>query len=300
MFSGPAMSSAKVDSAFFFMVAAAAVLLFLVMTVTVVFVVRYRAKRHPRPVPVKDSTLLEIVWTVIPLALVMVMFYFGWVNFEFLRTPPTGSMPVQVTARQWSWLFRYENGREEGLLRVPLGRPVSLSMTSVDVIHCLFIPAFRIKEDCVPGLKTHLWFAADEAGTYELFCSEYCGVGHSHMRSQVIVMPAADFDRWYQAPEEKGAESQGLKVLTSKGCIGCHSLDGSRSTGPSFKALLGKQEVVISTGRERTVTVDAEYIRRSLLEPNSDVVKGYQAMMPQLPVTDEELKEIVAYLETIK
>ena len=300
MFSGPAMSSAKVDSAFFFMVAAAAVLLFLVMTVTVVFVVRYRAKRHPRPVPVKDSTLLEIVWTVIPLALVMVMFYFGWVNFEFLRTPPPGSMPVEVTARQWSWLFRYENGREEDLLRVPLGRPVSLSMTSVDVIHCLFIPAFRIKEDCVPGLKTHLWFAADEAGTYELFCSEYCGVGHSHMRSQVIVMPEADFDRWYLAPQETGAAAQGLKVLTSKGCLGCHSVDGSRGAGPSFKGLLGKQEAVISAGQERTVMVDSEYIKRSILEPGSDVVKGYQAMMPRLPVTDEEWKEIIAYLETIK
>jgi cytochrome c oxidase subunit 2 len=300
MFPGAAVSSGKVDSAFFFMASVAAVLLFLVMTMTVIFLIRYRAKRHPRPLPVKDSTLLEVVWTVIPLALVMVMFYFGWVNFEFIRTPPEGAMPVEVTARQWSWLFRYADGREEDILRVPLGRPVNLTMTSVDVIHCLFIPAFRIKEDCVPGLKTHLWFQADEVGTYELFCTEYCGVGHSHMRSQVLVMPEADFDRWYEAPEEKGAEPRGLKVLTIKGCLGCHSLDGSRQVGPSFKALLGRQEVVVSEGRERTVTVDAEYIKRSILEPNSEIVKGYQAIMPRAPLTDEDLKEIIAYLETLK
>jgi cytochrome c oxidase subunit 2 len=300
MFPGAAVSSGKVDSAFFFMVVSAAVLLFIVMTMTIVFLIRYRAKRHPQPLPVQDSTLLEVVWTVIPLALVLLIFYFGWVNFQFVRTPPAGAMPVNVTARQWSWLFSYENGREEDVLRVPLGRPVNLTMTSVDVIHCLFIPAFRIKEDCVPGLKTHLWFQADETGAYELFCSEYCGVGHSHMRSQVIVMPGEDFDRWYQTPEETGAEQKGLKVLRSKGCLGCHSLDGSRGVGPSFKGLMGKQEVVVTAGRERTVTVDAEYIKRSILEPNSDVVKGFSAIMPKLPVTDEDMAAILAYLETVK
>ncbi len=230
----------------------------------------------------------------------MVMFYFGYVDFEFIRNPPAGAMPVQVTARQWSWLFRYANGREDDVLRVPLGRPVALSMTSVDVLHCLYIPAFRIKEDCVPGMTTHLWFDADAAGTYEIFCTEYCGVGHSHMRSQCIVMPAADFDKWYAAPEEAGLAAAGLKILKSKGCLGCHSIDGSRKVGPTFKSLIGLQQAVTAASRARTVTVDAEYVRQYVLRPNVDVVKGYQPIMPNIPVTNEDLDAIIGYLETLR
>jgi cytochrome c oxidase subunit 2 len=300
MFQGAAASTGKVDSAFFFSVASAAVLLLLVMTVMAVFLIRYSARRRPRSEPVKDSVTLEIVWTVIPLALVMVMFYFGWIDFKFIRNPPAGAMPVEVTARQWSWLFRYANGREDDVLRVPLGRPVKLTLASLDVVHCLFIPAFRIKEDCVPGMKTHLWFDADEAGTYELFCSEYCGVGHSHMRSQVIVMPAADFDAWYAAPEETGMAAAGLKVLKNKGCLGCHSVDGSRKVGPTFKGLVGKQQTVTTAGQERTVTADAAYIRKYIVDPNVDVIAGYAAVMPKVPVTPENLDAILAYLETLK
>jgi len=300
MFQGAAASTGKVDSAFFLIVASAAVLLLLVMTVMVVFLLRYNARRRPHAQPVKDSVALEIVWTVIPLGLVMVMFYFGWVDFEYIRNPPAGAMPVEVTARQWSWLFRYANGREDDVLRVPVGRPVRLTMTSLDVVHSLYIPAFRIKEDCVPGMKTHLWFEADETGAYELFCTEYCGVGHSHMRSQVIVVPAADFDAWYGAAEETGAAALGLKVLKSKGCLGCHSIDGSRKVGPSFKGLYGKQQTVLTGGQERTVTAGAEYIRGYILGPNKDVIEGYPAIMPQIPVTADDLDAILAYLETLK
>ncbi len=300
MFPGAAVSAGKVDSAFFFIVVSSGALLLLVTAIMIVFVLRYGHRRRPHPQPVKDSVPLEIVWTAVPLALVLVMFYFGYVDFEFIRNPPAGAMPVEVTARQWSWLFRYANGREDDVLRVPVGRPVAMTMTSLDVIHCLYIPAFRIKEDCVPGFKTHLWFEADEAGTYEIFCSEYCGVGHSHMRSQCIVMPAADFDAWYNSPEETGTAAAGLKVLKSKGCLGCHSIDGSDKIGPTFKGLLGKTENVVTAGRAKTVTADDAYVRQYILAPNSDIIKGYQPIMPQVPVTKEELDAIVAYLETLK
>ena len=300
MFQGAAASTAKVDSAFFFIVLSSAVLLVVVTVLMLVFVARYSRRRHPEAVPVRDSVALEIAWTALPLALVMVMFYFGYVDFEFIRNPPAGAMPVEVTARQWSWLFRYANGREDDILRVPLGRPVALSMTSLDVLHCLYIPAFRIKEDCVPGMKTHLWFDADEAGTYEVFCTEYCGVGHSHMRSQVVVMPAADFDAWYASPEAVGPAAAGLKVLKSKGCLGCHSTDGSDKVGPTFKGLMGRDQAVTRAGRAVNVTVDDAYVRQSILEPNADVVRGFQPLMPKIDVTEADLDAIVAYLETVK
>jgi cytochrome c oxidase subunit II len=300
MFQGAAVSTGKVDSAFFFIVVSSAGLLVIVTVLMLVFVARYNRRRHPEPRAVRDNVALELVWTVLPLALVMVMFYFGYVDFRFIRTPPEGAMPVAVTARQWSWLFRYANGREDDVLRAPLGRPVALSMTSLDVLHCLFIPAFRIKEDCVPGMTTHLWFDADEAGTYEIFCTEYCGVGHSHMRSQVIVMPAADFDRWYAAPEEAGPAAAGLRVLKAKSCLGCHSTDGSPKEAPSFKGLSGQLVAVTSAGRARTVTADADYIRRSVLQPDADIVRGYDPIMPKIPITNEEIEAVVAYLETLK
>jgi len=300
MFFGPANTTGKVDSAFFFIVAAAAILLVLVMIVMIAFLIKYRRERHPEPEAVKESVLLEVVWTVIPLGLVMVMFYFGWVDFEYIRNPPPDAMEVDVTARQWSWLFHYANGSEDDVLRVPANQPVKLIMTSVDVLHCLFIPAFRIKEDCVPGLKTHLWFNANEPGTYEIFCSEYCGVGHSHMRSSVIVLSQNDFDTWYRTAAEAGPVAEGLTVLKSKGCLGCHSLDGTRRVGPTLQGLAGRPVTVVTAGREQTLAADAAYIKASILDPGRDIVKGYQAVMPKIQVTDQELDEIVAYLETLK
>jgi cytochrome c oxidase subunit II len=300
MFSGAALSTGKVDSAFFFIVAAAVVLLVGVMATMLVFVVRYNHRRHPQSRPVRESVGLEIVWTVVPLVLVLVMFYFGWVDFEYIRNPPPDAMTVEVTARQWSWLFAYVNGKADDVLRVPLDRPVRLVMTSLDVLHCLYIPAFRIKEDCVPGMKTHMWFEADELGSYDLFCTEYCGVGHAHMRSRVVVMPQADFDGWYAQPEETGVVAQGLKALKSGGCLGCHTLDGTKKVGPTFRGLVGSSQVVLRGGKEQMVNVDTGYVRRYILDPNKDVVKGYPAIMPKVALDDATLNAILDYLETIR
>jgi cytochrome c oxidase subunit 2 len=209
-------------------------------------------------------------------------------------------MTIQVTARQWSWLFTYDNGKHSDVLRVPLEKPVRLIMTSADVLHCLFIPAYRIKEDCVPGMKTHLWFTADVIGSYDIYCTEYCGVGHSHMRSKVVVMAPGDFERWQAAPESTALADLGPKILQSKGCLGCHTLDGSPKVGPTFKGLFGRKETVSTKGRERAVSVDEAYIIRSIREPQADTVKGYPPVMPPIPLTDDELKTIVAYLETVK
>ncbi|MGV8057237.1 MAG: cytochrome c oxidase subunit II [Smithellaceae bacterium] len=239
--SGASNTAGLVNEALIFIVVACIALLALVTICMVAFLILYNRKRHSRPEKVKESTLLEVIWTVIPTILVCGMFYVGWTDFKYIRNPPQDALTVDVTARQWSWLFEYDNRKQSDVLNVPLGKPVKLILTSVDVIHSLFIPAYRIKEDCVPGMKTRLWFTADEIGSYDLFCSEYCGVGHSHMRSKVVVMTAENFAKWLNTAEGGSAAERGPKILQAKGCLGCHSLDGSPRIGPTFKSLSGQK-----------------------------------------------------------
>src|SRR5208282_4384806 len=171
---------------------------------------------------------------------------------------------------------------------------------SANLIHSLYIPAFRIKEDAVPGLKTHLWFKADEVGSFDIFCTEYCGTGHSHMLSKVVVMADNEFDKWYASAEAAGAKERGMNLLQVKGCLGCHTTDGTKKIGPSFKGLFGMKETVITDGKEHEIIVDEAFIRKAVLQPGADLVKGYPKIMPQLPVTPEELDAIVAALKELK
>jgi cytochrome c oxidase subunit 2 len=296
---GPANTTGKVDAAFIFIVAICVALLAIVTFAMVFFLIKYNRKRHPQHEEVRENLALEILWTVIPTILVMLMFYFGWVNFDYIRNAPSDAMPVNVIGRQWSWLFQYENGTQSYVLRVPVGKPVKLILTSQDVIHSFFIPAFRIKEDCVPGMKTHLWFNANETGTYEVFCTEYCGMEHSHMLSKVIVMPVGDFDRWYKSGQKVPA-NRGYELLQSKGCLGCHTTDGTPKVGPTFKGLFGSKVTVLTNGREREIVADEEYLKRSVRQPGADIVKGFPNIMPTIPVTDDELETIIDYIETLK
>ena len=297
---GPSNTAGKVESAFLFIVVTSVILLAIVTFLMILFLIKYNVKRHPQHEKVKESLSLEITWTVIPTLLVLMMFYFGWVDFQYIRNPPKDAIPVDVIARQWSWHFEYENGRQSDVLRVPVGKPIKLIMTSQDVIHSLFIPAFRIKEDCVPGMKTHLWFNANELGSYDIFCTEYCGVGHSHMLSKVIVMPENDFEQWYKTIEVSAPSDMGMKLLRDKGCLGCHSTDGTSKIGPTFKDIFGRKVTVFTNGKERVVTVDEEYLKRSVLQPGVDIVKGYSPIMPTIPVTSQELETIVDFLKTLK
>jgi cytochrome c oxidase subunit 2 len=300
MFLGPSNTAGKVETAFLLLVGISVALLVLVTFFTILFLIRYNSKRHPRPQEVKESVALEVIWTAVPVALVLAMFYFGWVDFDYVRNPPRDAIPVNVTARQWSWLFEYGNGRKSEILRVPVGKPVKLILTSEDVIHSLYVPAFRIKEDCVPGMKTHLWFNARQPGSYDIFCTEYCGVGHSHMRSQVVVMPGDDFDKWYAGVEPAGPDQKGLTILKEKGCLGCHSIDGSQKIGPTLRGTYGKKVSVLTDGKGREVTADEEYLERSILQPGADVVRGYAPIMPAIPLSGEELQTLIDYLKTLK
>jgi len=293
-------TAAKVDSAFLFIVCSSVVLLVLVTFFMVFFVIRYSRKRNPHPDQIEGNVFLEIIWTVVPTVLVLVMFYVGWSDFSYIRNAPDDAMPVQVTGMMWAWQFEYKNGKQSDVLKVPLGKPVKLILTSADVIHSLYIPAFRIKEDAVPGLKTHLWFKANELGSYDIFCTEYCGTGHSHMRSKVVVMADNEFDKWYESAEAPGEKDKGLKLMQVKGCLGCHTTDGTKKIGPTFKGIFGRKDTVVTDGKEHVIIVDDAFLRKAVLQPGADLVKGYPKIMPKLPVTPEELDSIIAALKELK
>jgi cytochrome c oxidase subunit II len=298
------------DSTFYFILGIAVTLLVANTAVMIYFVIRYSRKRNPVAEDVRENLPLEIIWTVVPTILVLAIFFVGLKGFQYMRTVPPGAMPVKVMARQWSWTFTYENGKEDSVLRVPVRKPVKLLITSADVLHSLFIPAYRIKEDCVPGMDTYLWFLPDELGSYDLFCTEYCGVGHHEMITKVEVMPEKEFTAWYEARAEaaeekaekkKGKPAPGASLLEVKGCLACHTTDGTPKIGPTFKGLLGKKEVVIRNGKEREIVVDESFIRQTLLEPELDRVKGFPPIMPSQKglLTDEQIEEIVEYLKTL-
>jgi cytochrome c oxidase subunit 2 len=299
MFAGASNTAGWVNEAFVLIVAICVGLLLIVTFFMILFLIKYNKKSHPKPEVVKENTTIEVIWTVIPTLLVAFMFYLGWVNFEYVRNPPRDAQTIHVIAQQWQWLFQYENGKQSNVLTVPVGKPIKLLMTSRDVIHSLYIPAFRVKEDCVPGFQTHLWFTANETGSFDLFCTEYCGVGHSHMRSKVEVVSAEDFKKWYgEKPEE--SENKGIAILREKGCLGCHTTDGTAKVGPTFLGFFGRKVSVSTNGKDRSIVADEEYIRKSIMHPKADIVKGYPAVMPEIPLEEKEMHSVIDYLKTLK
>ncbi len=304
IFSGATgISGRVVDNVFLYILIICLILLGLITFLMIYFVIRYRREKHPQPVDIEGSKWLEIAWTAIPTLIVLGMFYYGLSGFEFLKKVPPGAMEVKVIARQWSWLFQYENGAQETQLKVPVGKPVKLLLTSQDVIHGFYAPAFRIKQDAVPGMTTYLWFQATETGTFDVMCSQYCGLEHSHMLTKIVVLPEEDFTKWYQGKKEKVAEkgpSLGEKLYQEEGCVGCHSTDGSPRVGPTFKGLLGKSEEVIKAGKEQKVVVDEVFIRNYIENPNVVKVEGYPPIMPKISLTEAELIALVDYIKSLK
>ncbi|MBI5740299.1 MAG: cytochrome c oxidase subunit II [Nitrospirae bacterium] len=303
MLPGLLNQTGRVDNVFFFIVAVSVVILSIVTFTMIFFLIRFNRKRNPVAKDIEGSLPLEIIWITVPTILVMAMFYYGWAGFRIMRNPPEDAMPVKVSARMWAWTFTYENGLNSDELRVPLGKPVKLIITSEDVLHSLFIPAFRVKEDAVPGMETYLWFLPDSAGEYDLFCTEYCGVGHHSMISKVIVMPQEEYAAWFAKKETPVAGGRdALKLMEKKGCLVCHTTDGAKAVGPSFKGIFGKKETVITGGKERTVVVDKEYLRKSILSPGEDVVKGYPPVMPPQEglLSDEEIEIIINHIKGLK
>lgn len=281
---------------FFFLISITAVMIF--------FVVRYSKKRHPQAKQVENNSGVEITWTVIPLILVLIMFYYGYIAFLPMRHAPKDALIVKTTGQMWAWDFEYPNGKHSPELIVPVNKAIKLDMNSKDVIHGMEIPEFRLKEDVIPGRQTMLWFIANHEGSYRIFCSFYCGVAHSGMLSMVRVLSQDKYNQWLlEIPKKVVSAEAGLKVLQQNTCTACHSLDGSKIVGPTFKGFYGSKHAVLTDGKEREITVDSTYIKNSILTPDMDVAKGFnKGLMRSYKsvVTDEDIKCVIEYFKSIK
>ncbi|QJE01862.1 cytochrome c oxidase subunit II [Massilia forsythiae] len=269
-----------------------------VFVLIVVMCVRYRAGTKVNRVnPPAGNRALESTWIAIPMLIFFGVFAWAAIDYVKLYDPPDDAMPVYVVAKQWMWKAEHRNGKREiGELHVPLGTPVRLLMTSQDVIHSFFVPAFRIKQDVLPGRYTAAWFDAKAAGEYRLFCAEFCGTDHAVMGGRIVVMPPAAFARWLEeGPRQPGMAARGYELMRSYGCTGCHAA-GSSVHAPLLEGLLGR-EVHLSDGR--TVRADAAYVRDSILLPQKDVVAGYAPVMPSFAgqIAEEDLLAIIEYLK---
>jgi cytochrome c oxidase subunit 2 len=285
-----------------FLLAITAFFSVLIAGLIVYFAIKYR-RRSPDAVGQRqhgNMMLLEITWTVIPFMITMVIFVWGASVYFAMATPPAETLNIYVVGKQWMWKFQHLDGqREINELHVPVGRNVKLITTSEDVIHDLFVPAFRMKADVLPGRYVSIWFHATTPGRYHLFCAEYCGTRHSGMIGDVIVMEASEYQEWLSGGGPEGSlASAGEKLFADLACNTCHRPD-SGGRGPVLNGLFGK---TITTEAGEMVVVDEAYIRESILNPSAKISAGYQPIMPTFQglVTEEGLLELIEYVKSLK
>lgn len=291
-----------VDGLFSFLVGLSVFFFLLIAGLLVWFVTRYRRRRGDESTPHLSHHLgLELTWSLIPLGLVTVIFFWGLGGYMNATVAPGDALEIRVTAKKWVWQFEYPNGtRTINEIHVPLGRAVKMVMISEDVIHSFYVPTFRIKQDVLPNRYTELWFQADVPGAHALLCAEYCGRGHSDMGGKIFVEDEAAYQNWLEtggdAVKSMPLAELGRLLYSSRGCEVCHSLDGTRKDGPSFKGVYGSA-VPLAGGR--TVMADDNYVRESILQPQAKLVAGYQPVMPTFQGLLRE-REINALVEFIK
>src|ERR1700752_2157170 len=291
-------TAGSVDALFIFLVILSAMVSVAIFAAIVFFAVRYRRRRGVAAEQIEGSTALEITWSVVPLGIFMVIFAWGAIIYFEERTPPHGATEVYVVAKQWMWKLQHAEGHQEiNEMHVPVGRDVRMIMTSQDVIHSFYVPAFRIKQDVLPGRYTTAWFHATKPGTYHLFCAEYCGTMHSGMVWSVVVMEPKDYEAWMGGGGSQPLAVTGEKLFTELGCITCHPSD-PQGRGPNLVGIFGKP-VLLEDGR--TVVADENYVRESILQPAAKIVSGFKPIMPtfQGQISDEEINALVAYVKSL-
>lgn len=308
---GVATYTADIDRANYIVHGLSIFLLLVIVITMFVFAYKYSAKRHkPEDTKnIKHYTPIEIAWTVIPTIFLMVMFYYGLDALKKQRTFPENAMVVKVLGQKWQWSFEYANGKKTDKLYLPVHTDVIVEMTAPrgDVTHSFYVPAFRNKEDVIPGKITKTWFNINRMGTYDIECAEYCGTRHSYMLSHIVALSKDKFDKWYKSdaltPDMLGKKvakiDPGLLKLKQNGCMSCHSTKPVKLVGPSFAGIYGR---TIKTNNNNAQLSDDTYLRDSILHPNKDIVDGYAGIMPSFDgiLSDEDIKEMIDYLKTIK
>lgn len=297
---GASAQAAQVDGIYFFMVAVTAFFSLLIASLLVLFAIKYHRQHEDEVgVEIHGALALELLWTIIPFAITMVMFVWGAKVFFDSYRPPAGAMEIYIVGKQWMWKAQHLDGqREINELHVPVGRPVKLTMGSEDVLHSFYIPAFRVKADVIPGRDNVLWFTATKPGKYHLFCAEYCGTKHSGMIGWVYAMEPAEFQAWLGGgkPADSPAAA-GEKLFTDLVCITCHSGD-AQARAPQLRGLFG-HTVQLQGGA--TVVADEAYIRESIVNPQAKIVEGFAPIMPtfQGMVNEEQLLQLIAYVRSL-
>ena len=304
MFNGASNLAEGVDQAFLFIFIIAFIFIVGITAFMIWTVIHFSRKKGKEAKQFEGSMKLEVLWTVVPLILVMLMFWIGWKGFAPMRKVPADAMVITAIGRMWEWEFIYSDSLRSKELVLPINKPVKLELVSEDVNHSLFIPAFRVKEDVIPGYDNYLWFTPNYIVDYEILCTEYCGLLHSAMVSKTKIVEQEEFDAWYE--ELKTAsfipEPEGLKLLRGTGCLACHSLDGAKLVGPSFAGLYGSQRTVNEGNAQKTVTADEAYITSSIYDPNLQIVEGFARNLMQSYrelLTEEQIAIMTEYLKTI-
>jgi cytochrome c oxidase subunit II len=290
--------SGQVDALYIYLLLVAGVMTTLIFIAVTVLAIKYRRRPGVEAHQIEGSTILEITWSIIPFGVMLTFFIWGAVIYFQERTPPADATEVYVVAKQWMWKIEHMEGqREINELHVPTGQDVKLIMTSQDVIHSFFIPAFRIKQDVLPGRYTTLWFKATKPGVYHLFCAEYCGTMHSGMGGSIVVMEPQEYAQWMAGSSSPPLQETGQQLFSSLGCSTCHRTD-VQGRGPNLAGIYNKP-VLLEDGR--TVVADENYVRESILNPTAKIVSGFKPVMPTFQgiVSEEQLNALVAYVKSL-
>jgi cytochrome c oxidase subunit II len=295
-----AMAS-RIDTLYVFLVAMSAFFTILIAALVIYFAIRYRRREaNQTGQDVHGAMLLEVTWTVVPLLITMVIFFWSANLFFAMAKPPADTLNLYVVGKQWMWKVQHPGGQAEiNEIHVPVGRDVKLTMTSQDVIHDVYIPAFRVKADVLPGKYTHLWFRPTKAGRYHLFCAEYCGLQHSGMIGWVTAMEPQQYEDWLAGGAgQVTLASAGEKLFQELACSSCHRSD-SQGRGPVLDGVFGSQ-VALEDGR--LVTADEAYIRESILNPQAKIVAGFKPLMPTFQglVSEEGVLQLIEYIKSLK
>ena len=294
----------EVDTIFYFIYWLCVAFFILIVGATGYFAWAYRKRSDDdRTSPIRGNHQLEVLWSAIPSILLVVMFAWGFSAFMDQQKAPADAIDISITGQKWSWTMTYENGGQDGNhLVVPVNQPVELTMHSVDVLHSFYIPAFRVKRDVIPNRYTTIWFEATELGTFHIFCTEYCGDLHSDMIGTVDVVTQEQYEEYLGTlqgcADGESLADCGARIYTRQGCSACHSVDGSTIIGPTFQNLFGAERAFTDG---TSAVADENYIRQSVMEPNSQIVEGFAPAMPTYAgrIDDEEITALIAYIRSL-